>query len=616
MPPIPAELAAAADRYTESRGASFLDWHPVRREMLIGTRFANTTQVHRVTMPMGARRQLTFFDEPVGSAKYSPSSGAFFLFARDSGGNEFQQLHRFDLATRDVTLLTDGGRSQNGGISWSTRGDRIAYGSTRRNGTDRDLYVMDPLDPRSDRRVLEVQGGGWSVADWSPDDRTLIASQSLSVAQSRVWLLDVESGRLQLLAPRDTMQHVVFTSSRFARDGQRVYAISDQGSEFRRLGWIDPGSGAWTPMTTGIDWDIERFDLSPDGKTIVFAVNEAGVSKAYRYDVARRRTRALPLPAGLVSGLTWHPAGGVIGFTMSSARSTADAWSYDLATGKLTRWTESEMGGIDPASLQEAGVIRWQSFDGLQISGLYTRPPARFAGPRPVMIEIHGGPEGQARPGFLGRWNYLINELGIALIRPNVRGSTGFGKTFTSLDNGPKREDSVQDIGALLDWIATRPEFDANRVLVSGGSYGGYMSLAVATMYPERIAAAVDIVGISNFITFLERTEPYRRDLRRVEYGDERDPAMRAVFEQIGPVFKADRLRKPLFVVQGANDPRVPQNESEQMVARAKQNGTPVWYLLGKNEGHGFARKANVDYQFYATIEFTRQFLLGVTPTP
>ena len=252
----------------------------------------------------------------------------------------------------------------------------------------------------------------------------------------------------------------------------------------------------------------------------------------------------------------------------------------------------------------EQQIVRWKSFDGRAISGLLSQPPERFKGKRPVLIEIHGGPEAQAKFGFMGRYNYFTHELGMAIIEPNVRGSSGFGKTFLTLDDTFKREDSVKDIGALLDWIATQPELDASRVIVSGGSYGGYMSLAVSTHYADRIAGAIDEVGISNFVSFLNNTESYRRDLRRVEYGDERDPAMREFLEKISPLTNAHKITKPLLVIQGKNDPRVPFTEAEQIVARARANGTKVWYLRAENEGHGFARKENADFRFYAMVRF------------
>ena len=610
VPPVPAAVAEAVRRYTESRAASLADWHPTKRSILVSTRFGNTPQIHEVAAPLGARRQLTFYDEPIGGASYEPRAGRYFIFGKDVGGNEFGQLYRYDVATGAVTLLTDGGRSQNGGARWSTRGDRIAYGSTRRNGGDRDLYVMDPLDPKSDRRLLTVSGGGWSVADWSPDDRQLLVLEYLSVNRSRLHLVDVASGRRTPLLPaeRDT---VAYGEARFARDGRGVYLTTDAGSEFQRLAYLDLATRRTTPLTADIPWDVEQFDLSRDGRTIAFLTNEAGASRLYLMDAATRRARPVAgVPSGVAGGLQWRPDSRELALSVASARSPSDVYSVDRESGAVTRWTESELGGLVASELVEPTLVKWPSFDRREITGFYYRPPARFAGKRPVVINIHGGPEGQSRPGFQGRTNYYLNELGVAVIYPNVRGSTGYGKTFVKLDNGTKREDSVKDIGALLDWVAKQPELDAGRVMVTGGSYGGYMTLAVATNYNDRICCALDVVGISNFNTFLKNTESYRRDLRRVEYGDERDPQMRAFFEKTAPLNNAQRISKPLFVVQGGNDPRVPRTEAEQMVARVKRNGSPVWYLMATDEGHGFRKKGNVDFQFYATTQFVKTYLL------
>jgi dipeptidyl aminopeptidase/acylaminoacyl peptidase len=265
---------------------------------------------------------------------------------------------------------------------------------------------------------------------------------------------------------------------------------------------------------------------------------------------------------------------------------------------------------LNTATFPEPELVRWKSFDGRMISGFLYRPPARFSGKRPVAVSIHGGPEGQARPQFLARHNYWLNELGVALLYPNIRGSAGYGKTFLKLDNGRLREDAYKDVGALLDWIKTRPDLDADRVMVGGASYGGHVALAAGTLYNDRVRCLLDIVGISNLVTFLQNTESYRRDLRRAEYGDERDPEMRAFLEGIAPVHNADKLKRPLFIVQGKNDPRVPLSEAEQMVATIRTNGTPVWYLLAKDEGHGFSKKKNVDYPFYASVLFMQKYLL------
>ena len=611
LPPIPAGLREEVRRYTEFRTAGFVAWNPLKREMLISTRFANTAQLHRVRAPGADRTQLTFFDEPVGEASWSRDGGSL-VFSRDAGGNEFGQLYRLDLADGRVTLLSDGGRSQNGGVRWSTRGDRIAYGSTRRNGADRDIYVADPRDPGRTRRIAELSGGGWSVADWSLDDKELVLQEYLSVNQSRLWRVSLVSGMRDLLYPVSADDTVAVRNARYSRDGQGLYFIGDAGSEFARLTYLSFSSGRTTVLTPGLNWDVTEFELSPDGKRIAFVTNEAGTSRVHILDLATRRGRPLyQVPTGIVSNVTWRPQGDELGFTLSSARVAADAYSMNFTTGSLIRWTESETGGLDTSTLPEPELVKWTSFDGREITGFLYRPLPKFTGPRPVLINIHGGPESQSRPGFQGRNNYFLMELGVAIIYPNVRGSTGYGKSFVKLDNGMKREDSVRDIGALLDWIDGQVTLDASKIMVTGGSYGGFMTLAVATTYNDRICCSLDVVGISHFTTFLERTEAYRRDLRRAEYGDEREPAMRAFFDSIAPLHRADRISRPLFVVQGANDPRVPQAEAEQMVAAVKKNKGPVWYLLARDEGHGFRKKANQDYQFLATIAFMRQHLLG-----
>jgi len=371
-----------------------------------------------------------------------------------------------------------------------------------------------------------------------------------------------------------------------------------------------------TWLSGDIPWDVEGFALSRDGSRVAFTTNEAGISRLHLLDTKTGRHHPVQgVPVGTIGSLRWHSNNRDLGFTAGNARAPGDVYSLDAGTGKVTRWTESELGGLVAANLVEPSLIKWNSFDGLEITGFYYRPPARFTGKRPVIINIHGGPEGQSRPGFLGRMNYFLNEQGVAVIYPNVRGSTGYGKTFVKLDNGLKRMDSVKDIGALFDWIAKQPELDAGRVMVTGGSYGGFMTLAVATTYNDRIACSLDVVGISNLATFLKNTESYRRDLRRVEYGDERDSTMAAFFEATAPLNNARNITKPLFVVQGGNDPRVPHTEAEQMVARVKANGSPVWYLMASDEGHGFRKKNNVDFQFFATVTFVRQFLLGQTPS-
>jgi len=610
IPRVPATLAETVNRYTEFRRAAFLSWHPVKREMLIRTRFAETVQVHQVRFPGGARTQLTFFSDPIQGASYPPKDARWFVFSKDTGGDEFYQYYRYDLDSGDVTLLTDG-KSRNTSAVFSNSGDRVAYSSTRRNGKDTDLYVLKPDDPRSDRLLAQLEGSGWRALDWSPDDRTLLVLEFISANESYLWLFDAATGQRTLLTPKGGAEPVSYGEGRFSRDGKGLYVTTDRDAEFHRLAYLDLTTKKHTALTDHITWGVEDFDLSRDGKWLTFVTNEDGVSVLHVLETATGQERPAPkLPVGVIGGLQWHANSTELGLTFESVRTPADVYSYNVTTGTVERWTYSETGGLNTATFPEAELVRWKSFDGRTISGFLYRPPTRFTGKRPVAVNIHGGPESQARPHFLARHNYWLNELGVALLYPNIRGSVGYGKNFLKLDNGQLRQDAYKDVGTLLDWIRTRQELDADRVMVWGASYGGHVTLVAGTLYNDRVRCLLDIVGISNLVTFLQGTESYRRDLRRVEYGDERDPETRAFMERIAPVHNADKLKKPLFVVQGKNDPRVPLSEAEQMVATVRKNGTPVWYLLAKDEGHGFSKKKNVDYLFYASVLFVQEYLL------
>ncbi|HEY7099407.1 MAG TPA: prolyl oligopeptidase family serine peptidase [Terriglobales bacterium] len=610
VPAIPVSLIDTVDRYTNFRGAVLESWDPLKREMLISTRFGDTAQIHHVSMPGGDRSQLTFYPDSIAGASYSPVKDDFFIFSKDIGGGEFYQYYRYDSASGDVSLLTDG-KSRNIGGTWSYAGDRLAYGSTRRTGNDVDLYVMNPGDPKTDHLLARLQGGGWAPLDWSPDGKQILAQEGISANESYLWIFDTSTGEKTLLTPKAGSEKIAYGGGQFSKDGKGIYVTTDKDSEFQRLAYIDLASKQHTYLTSNIPWDIDEFDLSHDGKTIAFISNEDGFGVLHLLDTRTRKEKSVaPLPKGIISGVRWHKNNRDLGFDITSARSTSDVYSLDVQTGKVDRWTHSETGGLNTTAFSEPELIHWKSWDDKSISGFLYRPPTRFTGKRPVIINIHGGPEGQYRPGFLGRNNYFLNELGAAIIFPNVRGSSGYGKSFLAADNGFLREGSYKDINSLLDWIQNQPDLDSSRVLVTGGSYGGFMTLAVATNYNDRICCSVDVVGPSNFVSFLEHTSGYRQDLRRVEYGDERDPKMREFLEKIAPFNKAKNITKPLFVIAGKNDPRVPASESDQMVKIVRQNGTPVWWLMANDEGHGFRKKKNQDYQFYATVMFMREYLV------
>ena len=621
VPTIPQEGSEDLLPYENLRTANFVDWHPTERRMLIRTRFSESPQLHEVAMPMGARTQLTYYRDPVQEGLYRPGRPGQIVYGINEDGAENFQFFLLDPDTGKARRFTDG-KSRHVSPVWSNDGKLLAYASNARNGRDFDLYVADPSTPGSERRVAELKGS-WNPLDWSSDNRRILLSEDVSANEGYLHWADVATGEIHALTPRRPAgsETVAYQGGLWSKDGRSVYAANDLDSEFLRIVRIDvddssgkagkPGKPA--VVSGNIPWDVEDFDLSDDGGLLAFLSNEDGFSKVHILDLKSGREAPAPeLPAGVATGLQFRPGSHEIAFSVSWARSPSDVYSYDADSRKLERWTASEAGGLNTASFAVPELVHYSSFDGRKIPAFVYRPPAdRFPGPRPVYINIHGGPEGQSRPAFLGSNNYFIHELGVVNIVPNVRGSTGYGKSYLKMDNGERREDSVKDIGALLDWIATQPGLDSKRVMVSGGSYGGYMVLATLVHYSDRLCCAFESVGISNFITFLQNTSGYRQDLRRVEYGDERDPKMREFLETIAPIKHVQKMTKPLLVSQGANDPRVPLSESDQIVAALEGRGVPVWYLVGKDEGHGFQKKTNTDYQRAVLVRFMREFLLG-----
>ena len=614
LPPIPASLVASVRPYTELRTAAFRSWHPERREMLITTRFGETDQIHRVQSPAGDRRQLTFLEEPVSWASYDPRDARSFVYSSDTGGNEFFQLYRFDPGTAKSTLLTDGVKRHFAG-PWSNGGELLSFVrvDADKDGAFTEIWVIDPRQIESRRKVTTLRGGGWGLADWSPDDTQILLREQISEGLSSLWLVDVASGRQRRATPEPGESDVAWGAGRFSADGETIFVTTDLKSEFRQLAALRLEDGKLDVLTADIPWDVGTVERSRSGRKLAFVTNEAGFSRLYLLDTAKRKRRAIDgLPDGAADGLRWHANENDLALTVSSARIGGDVFVVDARNGKVERWTSSETGGLDPATFVEPTPIEWESFDGRKIPGLLYQPDAaRFRGKRPVIIDIHGGPEGQARPSFRGAANYWSTERGIALLYPNVRGSLGYGKTFVDLDNGRLREGSYQDIAALLDWIGKNPHLDADRVLITGGSYGGHMTFAIASRYPDRIRCSVAVIGISNLRTFLENTQAYRRDLRRVEYGDERDPEMRAFLDRIAPLNHAGQITKPILVIAGRNDPRAPWSESDQIVKAVRANDVPAWFLTAEDEGHGFKKKSNRSFQLYATAAFVEQYLLN-----
>ena len=612
VPPVPADFEAWLAPYNEGRSANLADPGEDGKALLVLTRFASVSQIHRVTAPLGMREQLTFGKEPVAKARWLPGDSRIIFFLQDTGGGEWFQLHRLDLRTGQRQVLTDG-HSRHETFTLSRDGRRLAYSGTGRNGVDTDVYLGDVASPSTARRLTE-EAGTWLPLEFSPDGDRLLVLQQRAIDDAELWVFDL-AGRTRARVTPDPAKvgKVSVRKAAFSSDGKSVFLVSDRGSDTARLFRVDlaKADAPWKDLTPDLRWDVEALAVARDG-TLAYAVNEDGYSKVYLQRAGAAKPTLVGLPPGVLAEMAFPTrTSDVLSLSIDTPTSPADVWQVAVKTGKALRWTQSEVGGMDPAHFSSPELVRYPSTGGLQIPAFLYRPHGLRPGVRaPVVIDWHGGPESQQRPRFLATVQAMA-DLGMAVLLPNVRGSDGYGKAYLAADDGVKREEALKDIGATLDFIARQPDLDASRVAAYGGSYGGYMVLASVAFYPERFRAAVDIFGLSSLTTFLNSTAPYRRDLRRVEYGDERVPEVRAVQERISPLNSAGKIRASLYVLQGHNDPRVHQSESEQIVRAVRDQGKTVWYLLALDEGHGFKKKETRDYSLTTELYFLREQLVG-----
>jgi len=608
VPEVPEALRSRIAPLLEARAARLLDVSANGDEVLIATRFGASYQLHVVDHPLGARTQITFGREPVSEAVFQPGDPMVVFYLQDRGGGESYQLYRLDRRGGRAELLTSG-KSRHERIVVSPDGSRIAWAGTDRNGRDTDVYVADTARPKEARLLVQGEGTFLPI-DFSRDGERLLVEKYRSIGDSDLLAVDVESGDRQPLTPAEGKGSV--SEARFSADGKAVYLVTDRYSDFNELYRLDLAEpqAPPRPLSRTIRWDVEQLAVAQDGSRLALVANADGVSRLYFLEPKSGKLEPGSVPApGVVFALRFAGKGGSSLFLgLGAPRVPGDVWQVDLRAKKLQRWTRSEVGGLDFPALAEPTLTHYPAADGLSLPALLYRPKGR--GPFPVVVAWHGGPEGQERPVFQPLAQLLV-ESGIAVLLPNVRGSSGYGKAYLAMDDGPKREQALADIGATLDFVATQADLDSSRVAAYGGSYGGYLTLATAAFYPERIRSAVDVVGISRIPSFLEHTADYRRDLRRAEYGDERDPAVREVQERISPLHRAAAIRAALYVIQGRNDPRVPQSEAEQIVVAVRGAGREVWYLLALDEGHGFQKRDNRDYLLTTTVLFLERTLLA-----
>lgn len=611
IPEIPAELSAQLQSYQNYRSAGLAGWHPSGQSLLFTTRFGETSQVHQVGGPGNYRQQLTFFDEPVRGVTINPSPlYPGFLFLKDIGGNENFQLFHYDLKVRSYQMLSDG-TSRNTGPVWSRNGTKYAYASTRKNDKDYGIYLGYEDSRKAEELILDREGY-WVPIDFAPGDQFLSVRHYKSNYDSELHILDLDTGELRQV--KEGPEAAIYSGGVWSKDATRLFFTTNYGTDKTQLRVFNVLNGNIFSVSDKINWNIGGLTLSPNGRYLAFQSNENGVEKVYIMDTDSYSYFQLNnLPDGLVGNMAWHEDNNRLALSMSTSKHPTDIFVVNTTTQAIEQWTYSETGGLLPDNCVEPDLVLYPTFDkknGVRrvIPAYYYKPKGKIA-PYPTVIYIHGGPESQFRPNYNPMFQYMVNELGLAVLAPNVRGSDGYGKNYLMADNGFNREKSVKDIGALLDWIEKQPELDETNVAVMGGSYGGYMVLASLVHYGERIKCAVESVGISSFVTFLENTKAYRRDLRRAEYGDERDPKMRAFLTEISPLTNVKKINTPLLVVQGLNDPRVPATESEQILKAVRENGGQAWYLLAKDEGHGFRKKSNRDYYQASMVLFFREFM-------
>ena len=619
IPEIPEGLGPLLERYQDIRSTRFAGWSKDSKSIIIKTQQGDVTQLHRIDEAGGAHHQLTFGYEPVGEVLRQPNS-QLIAMTRDKGGDEFDQILLLNPEDGLMRPLTNG-NALNNRMAWDRQGKFLAYRSTRRNGRSSDIWMQDGTSSDPAKMVLESDDGTlWKPIDFSRDGKKLLVQQFLSVIDSRIYIKDLDNGELKLLAG-DAENPSSNIATGFDRQDEHVLFVTNQRNGAAELAKVSLGDIPSTTFTSSVNnWDITQFVLSPGRTRGAFVSNEGGVSKLYHFDPDRMIYKLEKrIPVGLISGLMFSPDGKRLGMTLNSPRNPNDAFVLEmgrkpLSGKKLERWTFSEVEGLNTSKFTKPIQITYPSPS--EDPDLVLPTPAfvympRGRGPFPVIIHAHGGPESQFRPRFNPNFQMWIDQLGVAVIAPNIRGSLGYGAYYITLDDGYKREAAVKDIGALLDWIAKQSRLDEDRVAIVGASYGGYIALSAAVHYSDRLRAAVDRFGISNFVTFLENTQDYRRDLRRLVYGDERDPEMRAFLEKISPLNNVDKINIPLYVQQGRNDPIVPESESNQLVKALREQGQTVWYMNALNEGHNFQRKENRDLHQQATFLFLKKYLLA-----
>lgn len=612
-PAVPAPSALYdIERYLNIRSALSPQLSPDAKTVAFLTNVTGSNQIWTVPAQGGWPEQITFFGDRVANISWSPR-GDWIAFSKDNGGDENFQIYTVTPDGTAQTALTSSSAIRYNFGEWSKDGTFISYSSNERNPKFFDAYVMN-VATRQARRVLEMDTFLVAV-DFSNDGKRLVVSRENASLDNDLFVIDLSkpgpAEPLHLTAHEGRVQYGLLG---WTADDSGLWIVSNEKREFLSLGRLDIASKKITWLREP-KWDVTSGSLARDGRTLSIVTNVDGYDELAILDTATMKERSsLKIPRGQIGGMTFSQDGKTLALSLSGPSRTADVWKADLASGNLSQVTRSSTGGIAPSSFSEPQLVRYKTFDGKEIPSFFYLPKGAKKGDAlPCIVAPHGGPEGQTVASFSPNIQYYLNR-GYAVWAPNVRGSTGYGKTFTHLDDVRNREDSVKDLVAGVDWLKASGYIDPKKIAVAGGSYGGYMTLAAITLYPDVWGAAIDSFGIANFKTFFGKTASYRAGLRASEYGD---PVADAEFlDSISPIHKVDRIKAPLLVLQGANDPRVPQVEAEQIVKAVKDKGGVAEYILFPDEGHGWTKLANRITAARATVDFLDRHLLGAGKAP
>ncbi len=606
LPEVSADLATGLAAYLDGRQANPLGWSPTG-QLLMSTRFGDVEELHVIDHANGARRQLTFADEPIDEGAFSPDPARpAYVFQSDAGGTGRTQIYYQHVGDPARKLLTDG-KSVNGGAVWSNSGHELAFFSTARDGVDRDVDIAQPEAAAVPRVAVTGDDADWYPLDWSPDDRRLLVMKSVSSREATLYVVDLTTGQKREVDPAPVKGAIA--GAKFSRDGQGVYVMSDRDADFTKLRYVNLFTGEKTAVSAPDAGDVEEFALSRDGHYLGFVTNAQGQSKIELLDLHTHQNLLPPtLPApGIIGHLSFDVDGKRLAFAYSSFNRPRDIYVVEMAANRTEAWTHSETGPVNVDKFSAPRLVQVPTFDRFEgrprLLPVYVYEPAT-PGAHPVLIVLHGGPDTQFRPTFDPFLQYVVNELGYAVVAPNVRGSSGYGKAYAAADDGVLRDDAVKDVGALIVWLGSQSSFDAKRLVVAGSGNGGYLALAALVNYNDRLNGGIDMSGMSDFITFLTATAPYLQRQERAEYGDERVADMRAYLRRISPLTNADRITKRLLVIHGKNDVRVSAAEADQIVNRLRSRGGEVGYLRADDEGENFVKKPARDAYYLTVAQF------------